>query len=118
MQRVPSSPVSVLLDKWRAGDREALPALIPLVYADLRKLARECWAKLKVDSLVVKLLLNHKLTDLEATYFQSRGEEIKRDALELWHGWLDSQGFDLLQGETVVRQPVRRASVDPAGWLR
>ncbi|RCL22990.1 integrase [Pseudomonas sp. AFG_SD02_1510_Pfu_092] len=85
---------------------------------DLRKLARECWAKLKVDSLVVKLLLNHKLTDLEATYFQSRGEEIKRDALELWHGWLDSQGFDLLQGETVVRQPARRASVDPAGWLR
>lgn len=84
---------------------------------DLRKLARECWAKLKVDSLVVKLLLNHKLTDLEATYFQSRGEEIKRDALELWHGWLDSQGFDLLQGETVVRQPVRRVSVDPAGWL-
>ena len=84
---------------------------------DLRKLARECWAKLKVDSLVVKLLLNHNLTDLEATYFQSRGEEIKRDALELWHGWLDSQGFDLLQGETVVRQPAKRAAVDPAGWL-
>ena len=84
---------------------------------DLRKLARECWAKLKIDSLVVKLLLNHSLTDLEATYFQSRGEEIKRDALELWHGWLDSQGFDLLQGETVVRQPVRRQVVDPAGWL-
>lgn len=84
---------------------------------DLRKLARECWAKLKVDSLVVKLLLNHALTDLEATYFQSRGEEIKRDALELWHGWLDSQGFDLLQGETVVRSPQRRVSVDPTGWL-
>lgn len=84
---------------------------------DLRKLARECWAKLKVDSLVVKLLLNHSLTDLEATYFQSRGEEIKRDALGLWHGWLDSQGFDLLQGETVMRSPARRVSVDPAGWL-
>lgn len=84
---------------------------------DLRKLARECWAKLKVDSLVVKLLLNHSLTELEATYFQSRGEEIKRDALELWHGWLDSQGFDLLQGETVLRSPARRVSVDPAGWL-
>lgn len=84
---------------------------------DLRKLARECWAKLKVDSLVVKLLLNHSLTDLEATYFQSRGEEIKRDALGLWHGWLDSQGFDLLQGETVVRSPERRVAVDPSGWL-
>lgn len=84
---------------------------------DLRKLARECWAKLKVDSLVVKLLLNHSLTELEATYFQSRGEEIKRDALELWHGWLDAQGFDLLQGETVMRRPAKRAAVDPAGWL-
>lgn len=84
---------------------------------DLRKLARECWAKLKVDSLTVKLLLNHSLTELERTYFQSRGDEIKRDALEHWHGWLDAQGFDLLHGETAVRQPEKRAAVDPAGWL-
>lgn len=84
---------------------------------DLRKLARECWAKLKVDSLTVKLLLNHSLTELERTYFQSRGDDIKRDALEQWHGWLDAQGFDLLHGETAVRQPEKRKAVDPTGWL-
>lgn len=84
---------------------------------DLRKLARECWARLRVDGLVVKLLLNHSLSELERTYFQGCGEEIMRDSLERYHGWLDSQGFDLIQGETVVRQPVKRVSVDPAGWL-
>jgi RNA polymerase sigma factor (TIGR02999 family) len=31
--------VSQLLDKWRDGDPEALRTLVPLVYADLRKLA-------------------------------------------------------------------------------
>lgn len=84
---------------------------------DLRKLARSCWAKLRVDSLVVKLLLNHALTDLEATYFQDLGDDIKREALERWHGWLDAQGFDLFQGETVVRCAAKRNPVDPSGWL-
>jgi RNA polymerase sigma factor (TIGR02999 family) len=32
-------PVSQLLNKWHEGDPEALRALVPLVYADLRKLA-------------------------------------------------------------------------------
>ena len=84
---------------------------------DLRKLARTCWAKFRIDSLVVKLLLNHSLTDLEATYFQDRGEDIKRDALERWHDWLNAQGFDALQDKTGARRAVKPAAVDPAGWL-
>lgn len=84
---------------------------------DLRKLARSCWAKLRIDSLVVKLLLNHSLTDLEATYFQDLGDDIKREALERWHGYLDAQGFAALQGETELRQPKKLTPVDPAGWL-
>lgn len=84
---------------------------------DLRKLARTCWAKFRVDSLVVKLLLNHSLTDLEATYFQDRGEDIKRDALERWHEWLNAQGFDALQDKTGARRAVKPTAVDPAGWL-
>lgn len=84
---------------------------------DLRKLARTCWAKFRVDSLVVKLLLNHSLTDLEATYFQDRGEDIKRDALERWHEWLNAQGFDALQDKTGARRAIKPTAVDPAGWL-
>jgi hypothetical protein len=34
-----SGPVSELLVRWRGGDNEALGSLIPLVYAELRKLA-------------------------------------------------------------------------------
>jgi RNA polymerase sigma factor (TIGR02999 family) len=35
-----SQPVSALLSKWRAGDPEALQALIPLVYQELRRIAQ------------------------------------------------------------------------------
>jgi RNA polymerase sigma factor (TIGR02999 family) len=37
---LPSEPVTQLLVKWRAGDQEALQALIPLVYNELHRLAR------------------------------------------------------------------------------
>jgi RNA polymerase sigma factor (TIGR02999 family) len=36
----PPSQVTLLLSRWRAGDREALDALMPLVYEELRRLAR------------------------------------------------------------------------------
>jgi RNA polymerase sigma factor (TIGR02999 family) len=35
-----SHPVSELLVRWKAGDPEALEALVPLVYKDLRDIAR------------------------------------------------------------------------------
>ena len=35
-----SCPVSELLVRWRGDDNEALGSLIPLVHAELRKLAR------------------------------------------------------------------------------
>ena len=35
-----SHPVSELLVRWKAGDQEALEALIPLVYKELRDIAR------------------------------------------------------------------------------
>jgi len=40
VQRGPSSPVTELLVRWRGGDREALDALLPLVYGELRRIAR------------------------------------------------------------------------------
>jgi RNA polymerase sigma factor (TIGR02999 family) len=39
VQRNPSSPVTELLVRWRGGDREALDALMPLVYSELRGVA-------------------------------------------------------------------------------
>jgi ECF sigma factor len=36
----PSSPVSELLLHWGNGDRKALEAILPLVYNELRRLAR------------------------------------------------------------------------------
>ena len=36
----PSQPVTELLVRWRAGDQEALQRLIPLVYEELRAIAR------------------------------------------------------------------------------
>lgn len=39
MYRPSSQPVSELLDRWKAGDREALNALVPLIYSELHSLA-------------------------------------------------------------------------------
>ncbi len=36
----PSSEVTELLVRWRSGDREALDSLLPLVYDELRRIAR------------------------------------------------------------------------------
>src|SRR6266850_4156687 len=35
----PSEPISELLIKWKAGDQEALQALVPLIYRELHALA-------------------------------------------------------------------------------
>ena len=40
MSTTKSQPVSELLAQWRAGDEESLRRLIPLVYNELRRLAR------------------------------------------------------------------------------
>jgi hypothetical protein len=36
----PSQPVTQLLVRWKAGDKGALEALVPLVYKELRDIAR------------------------------------------------------------------------------
>jgi RNA polymerase sigma-70 factor (ECF subfamily) len=39
MSTTPEQPVTELLVRWKAGDQEALQALVPLVYQELRALA-------------------------------------------------------------------------------
>ncbi|HXB55980.1 MAG TPA: ECF-type sigma factor [Vicinamibacteria bacterium] len=39
MSSVPSKPISELLVRWKGGDQEALQALLPLVYDELKRIA-------------------------------------------------------------------------------
>lgn len=72
---------------------------------DLRKLARTVWAEIGIDYLVGELLLNHSMGKLAGTYIKTTVSDLRREALEKWHGWLDERGFVdahlLKSGETV-----------------
>ncbi len=41
LRGTPSSQVTELLARWRGGEREALDALMPLVYSELRRIAQK-----------------------------------------------------------------------------
>ena len=70
-----SAEVTRLLGAWRSGDREALDALMPLVYPPLRELARRCFRQehgprtLQPTALVHEVYL--RLVDAEVDW-QSR----------------------------------------------
>ncbi|TOK32782.1 integrase [Vibrio parahaemolyticus] len=60
---------------------------------DLRKVARTVWADLGVDYMVGELLLNHALSKLDKTYIHTFAESQKRQALTLYHDWLNGHGL-------------------------
>ena len=60
VSRLSSQPVSELLGKWQAGDSEALQALMPLVYADLRRLAHQCLRKERPGHTLQSTALVHE----------------------------------------------------------
>lgn len=53
-------PVSALLNKWRAGDQEALQALIPLVYQELRRIAQHHLRQERPDHTLQSTALVHE----------------------------------------------------------
>ena len=53
-------PVSALLIKWRAGDQEALQALIPLVYQELRRIAQHHLQQERADHTLQSTALVHE----------------------------------------------------------
>jgi RNA polymerase sigma factor (TIGR02999 family) len=53
-------PVSALLVKWRAGDQEALQALIPLVYQELRRIAQHHLRQERPDHTLQSTALVHE----------------------------------------------------------
>jgi RNA polymerase sigma factor (TIGR02999 family) len=54
------SQVTLLLSRWRAGDREALDALLPLVYEELRRLARHYLQQERRDHTLHSTALVHE----------------------------------------------------------
>lgn len=55
-----SKPVSALLTKWRAGDQEALQALIPFVYEELRRIAQHHLRQERPDHTLQSTALVHE----------------------------------------------------------
>lgn len=56
----PSQPVSTLLSRWRAGDQEALQALIPLAYQELRRIAQHHLRQERPDHTLQSTALVHE----------------------------------------------------------
>ena len=55
-----STKVTVLLERWRSGDRAALDALMPLVYEELRRLARHYLKQERPDHTLQSTALVHE----------------------------------------------------------
>ncbi|MNO08129.1 hypothetical protein D3C81_2306270 [compost metagenome] len=36
------------------------------------------------------------------TYIHTSADQLKREALEKWHGWLDGKGFAVIHGSTIT----------------
>jgi RNA polymerase sigma factor (TIGR02999 family) len=60
LDQEPSSPVTQLLVRWRDGDREALEALMPLVYDELRRLAHHYLRQERSDHTLQSTALVHE----------------------------------------------------------
>jgi RNA polymerase sigma factor (TIGR02999 family) len=70
--------VTGLLAEWRHGDRDALVKLMPVVYAELRRLARRTMARERGDHTLEPTALVHelylRLADTEDPPWRSRGD--------------------------------------------
>ena len=76
MEQHPPSEVSLLLQNWRNGDRQALDALLPLVYKELRRLAHFQLQKERPDHTLQSAALVHeayfRLIGLNTPQWESR----------------------------------------------
>jgi RNA polymerase sigma factor (TIGR02999 family) len=76
VNREPSSQVTELLVRWRGGDREALEALMPLVYDELRRLAHHYLQRERNDHTLQSTALVHeaylRLAGQNAPQWQNR----------------------------------------------
>ena len=123
----PSSngPFSQLLEKWRAGDSEALNALVPLVYADLRKLAHRYLQKQRPNHTLQSTALVHeaylRLAKHERMRFENRAHffavlarimrQILVDYARRYHAAKRDVGIKLVLDEAIAPGPLRQVGV-------
>src|SRR5262245_15408629 len=86
--------VTTLLHQWKAGDERALDALIPIVYGELRRLARHYMASERKDHTLQHTALVH---------------EAYLELVQMDVGWNDRAHFF-----AVAAQAMRRILVDHA----
>jgi hypothetical protein len=60
MPSAPPSPVTDLRSRWSQADGAALDALVPLVYDELRRLARRCLAAQRGEHALQSTALVHE----------------------------------------------------------
>jgi RNA polymerase sigma factor (TIGR02999 family) len=76
LERDPPNEVTLLLQGWRKGDREALDALLPLVYKELHRLAHFQLQKERPDHTLQSAALVHeaylRLIGLNPPQWESR----------------------------------------------
>lgn len=76
MRPASSYPVTELLSRWSKGDAAARDALVPLVYDELRRLARKCLATQPGDHTLQSTALVHEaylhLVDQSSVHWENR----------------------------------------------
>jgi RNA polymerase sigma-70 factor, ECF subfamily len=71
----PKGEVTKLLAAWSKGDQSALNKVVPLVYAELHRIARRAWSHHQDNTLQPTALINEaylKLANAENASFQDR----------------------------------------------
>lgn len=76
LERGPSNQVTELLVRWRGGDKAALDSLMPLVYAELRRIANHYLQRERSDHTLQSTALVHeayvRLTQQDLPQWQNR----------------------------------------------
>jgi len=122
----PSSGYSVtqLLTRWRDGDSAAREALVPLLYPELRRLARKCLAGQPSDHTLQPTALVHeaylRLADQEKMRLENRAHflavltrimrQILVDHARRRNAAKRDGGIKLVLDETMPASPVREVS--------
>jgi len=113
------------LEKWREGDSEALNALVPLVYADLRRLAHHYLKKQRPDHTLQSTALVHeaylRVAKNEKMRFENRAHffaVLARIMRQILVDYARSQraakrdaGIKLVLDEAIAPGPLRQVSV-------
>jgi RNA polymerase sigma factor (TIGR02999 family) len=117
--------VSQLLEKWQDGNAEALSALVPLVYADLRKLAHRHLQQQRPDHTLQSSALVHeaylRLARHERMRFENRAHffavlarimrQILVDYARNQHAAKRDAGIMLVFDEAIAPRQLRQVSV-------